>query len=170
MSCPPAIRVRFEGCRPGPATFGPRKNREHPANGRLTLESALEDVQRWPPAPARRFRMTPCSMSGDPFALVSVSQSGRATLKITITAFSGFSGTVTLSASSPAGLRFSFQPASIDGAGSAVMTVTAAGVPAGTYIATITGVSGALSHSTRVIVMVTPGGSVPLRETPSRAR
>lgn len=47
------------------------------------------------------------------------------------------------------------------------MTVTANGVPAGTYTLTVTGTSGTLAHATSVTVTVTPGGSFTITANPA---
>ena len=101
-------------------------------------------------------------------ATLSVSQSGSATSSIAVSPVGGFSGTVSLTAtSSPPGPIATFSPGAVTGSASAIMTVTASGVPAGTYGLTVTGRSGALVHSTGVTVTVTPGGSFTLTANPA---
>ncbi|HZR28206.1 MAG TPA: glycoside hydrolase family 3 C-terminal domain-containing protein [Terriglobales bacterium] len=75
-----------------------------------------------------------------------------------VSAISGFSGTVALSASGlPAGATASFSPASVSGSGTATLMMTTAGsTPPGNSNIVITGVSGSLTHTASVILSVTP--------------
>ena len=107
------------------------------------------------------------SLSASPASL-SVSQNGSTTSNVTVIALGGFSGTVGLSASNtPGGPIGTFNPATLLGSGASVLTVTASGVPAGTYSLTVTGTSGALVHSGVVTVTVAPGGSLTLTAKPA---
>lgn len=76
---------------------------------------------------------------------------------VTVTASGGFSGTVSLSASGlPSGAAATFNPASVTGSGNSSLTVTtSASTPAGSYPITITGTSGALTHTASVTLVVT---------------
>lgn len=87
----------------------------------------------------------------------TVTQGGGTSYTATVTALNGFTGTVTFSASGlPSGASASFNPTSVTGSGSSVMTVTTSSTtPAGTYPLTITGTSGSLVHSTTVTLVVT---------------
>ena len=80
----------------------------------------------------------------------------------TITALSGFNGSVTLSAGGlPTGATASFSPASVSGSGASTVTVTtSSSTAAGTYPITITGTSGSLQNSASVTLVVN-GGSTP---------
>ena len=95
------------------------------------------------------------SISAAP-ASQTVLQGNSTTYTVTVTPAGGFSGTVTLSASSlPAGASASFNPSTITTSGTATMTVTtSASTPPGTYTLTITGTSGNLTHSTTVTLVV----------------
>ncbi|HXN94269.1 MAG TPA: hypothetical protein VN879_07185, partial [Candidatus Acidoferrales bacterium] len=86
----------------------------------------------------------------------SVVQGQGATYTATVTALSGFSGTVNFSASGlPSGASASFNPTSVSGSGSSTMTVTTlTSTPAGTYTITITGASPGLTHTTTVSLTV----------------
>ena len=86
----------------------------------------------------------------------TVTAGGAGSYTAMVGALSGFSGTVTLSASGlPAGTTVSFNPSTVNGAGSsAVSLVTTGSTPAGTYTVTIKGVSGTLQHSSTVTLVV----------------
>ncbi|MBZ5522601.1 MAG: hypothetical protein LAP21_10220 [Acidobacteriia bacterium] len=88
---------------------------------------------------------------------VSVIAGNNAVYTVTVTAVSGFTGTVGLSvAGLPTGATSGFNPASIVNAGSSTLTITTtAGVAAGTYPLTITGTSGSLTHTAAVTLVVT---------------
>ena len=80
-----------------------------------------------------------------------------ATYSVTVSPRSGFTGTVTLSVYGlPAGVTGTFNPSSINGAsGTSTLTVSAStATPLGSYILTITGAGGGLSHSTSVTLIV----------------
>jgi hypothetical protein len=78
------------------------------------------------------------------------------TYTVTVTPSGGFAGTVTFSASGlPRGVSASFNPPSVAGSGSSVMTVTTQRkTPRGTHTLTIVGTSGTLSHTTTVQLVV----------------
>jgi hypothetical protein len=86
----------------------------------------------------------------------AVVQGATTTYDVSATAWNGFSGTIALSVSgAPAGTTTTFNPASINGAGSSTLTVTtSASTPAGTSALTITGRSGTLTHSESVALTV----------------
>ena len=86
----------------------------------------------------------------------TVTAGNGTTYSATVTASNGFNSAVTFSASGlPAGASASFNPPSIAGSGSSTMTVTtSASTPAGTFILTIVGTSGNLTHSTTVTLVV----------------
>jgi hypothetical protein len=75
----------------------------------------------------------------------------------TVSALNGFSASVGLSVSGlPAGVSAAFSPTSIPGSGSTTMTLTAANsTVAGVYPLTISGTSGALTHTANVSLTVT---------------
>jgi hypothetical protein len=69
----------------------------------------------------------------------------------------GFSGPVSLSVSGlPAGASANFNPASVIGSGSSTLSVsTSSATPLGSYTLTITGVSGAVTHTATATLVVT---------------
>jgi hypothetical protein len=91
------------------------------------------------------------TISANPSTL-PVTSGGSATSTVAISALNGFTSTVTLEASSS---WATFNPSSVAAPGAAVITVAVpASTAAGTYIITVTGTSGGLSHSTPVNVNV----------------
>ncbi len=87
----------------------------------------------------------------------TVTSGGATSYGVTINPVSGFSGQVTLSLSGlPSGANGSFAPN--PATGSATLSVTTSTItPTGGYTLTITGVSGSLTHTTTVtLVVVTP--------------
>ena len=97
------------------------------------------------------FSLTPSPAS------VSLNPGGSNTSAITVAALYGFTGTVALSASGlPAGVNATFLPASmiLPGDSALTLTATALAVP-GIYSFTVTGVSGALTHTVTVNLLVT---------------
>lgn len=80
-----------------------------------------------------------------------------ATYLATLGATNGFTGTVTFGfVSLPANLGASFNPPVLTGAGSSVLTVTASnGISPGTYLLSLTAVSGSLSSTSSVTLVVT---------------
>lgn len=95
------------------------------------------------------------SLSASP-ASVSVAQGSQGTSTVTSTVTGGFSGVISLSASGqPTGVTVGFSPTSITGAGTSTMTMTVgSSVAAGTYLITVTGTSGGLTHTTSVSLTV----------------
>jgi extracellular elastinolytic metalloproteinase len=74
---------------------------------------------------------------------------------INLTAISGYSGSVSLSASgNPSGTSVAFSPSSVAPTGSSTMTVSGTAAP-GTYTITVTGTDGTLTHTTNVTYTVT---------------
>jgi hypothetical protein len=94
------------------------------------------------------------------FASIPLGPSSTGTSTITITSQNGFTGTVTLTTSiNPStGLTVTCGPTSIPG-GSGSSTCTFNSTTAGNYNVTVTGTSGALTHSTIVYVSVSPSSS-----------
>ncbi len=85
-----------------------------------------------------------------------MTQGSPASYSATVSALLGFSGTVNLSVSGlPQDAGVSFSPPTVTDSGSSTLTVTTASTtPAGTYTLTISGVSGAITHSTIVTLVV----------------
>jgi hypothetical protein len=93
----------------------------------------------------------------------TVTQGNSTTYTASISALSGFTGTVNLNVSGlPTGATASFNPTSVTNSGYSTLTVsTATTTPTGTYTLTITGTNGSLSHSVTVsLVIATPDFSI----------
>jgi hypothetical protein len=98
------------------------------------------------------------SLAANPTA-VSVTQGGAATASISATTSSGFAGSIALSASGvPAGATASFSPASITPGTPSTLTLDSGNAAAGSYPITVTGTSGALTHSATVTFTINPPG------------
>ncbi len=94
------------------------------------------------------------SLSANP-ANVNVIRGATANSAITITRVGGFTGSVSLSASGlPAGVTASFNPASTTGTSSAVTFTALSTATTGVFPVTVTGASGALSHTTTINLTV----------------
>ena len=105
---------------------------------------------------------------------VSVTAGGSAGSSITVSSLNGFSDAVALSVSGlPGSASAAFSPAVVSGgAGVSQLTVsTSQSIAAGTYPLTITGSSGARTHSTQVTLVVVPAAQqdFTLDVTPSTA-
>jgi subtilisin-like proprotein convertase family protein len=88
----------------------------------------------------------------------TVTAGGTANYTVSNTALNGFGGSVTLSAT-PAisGVTYSFSPNPQAAGGSSTFSAaTTAAAPPGTYSLTITGTSGALTHTTGVTLIINP--------------
>ncbi|MCU1241144.1 MAG: hypothetical protein JWO71_1870 [Candidatus Acidoferrum typicum] len=114
----------------------------------------------YPRAPVNGIQIVPVSQASPDFTLTAtpasqtVNPGASTTYTATITPLNGFTGTVTLSASSlPSNATASFSP--VNAGGSSTLTVsTATSTPPGSSTLTITGTSGSLSHSTTVTFVV----------------
>ena len=86
----------------------------------------------------------------------TITQGSNTSYTTTITAVNGFSGAVSLSVTGvPTGATASFSPASVSGAGTSTFGLsTSSTTPAGSYTLTIAGVSGNLTHSATVTLVV----------------
>src|SRR5204863_2427720 len=86
----------------------------------------------------------------------TVTQGGTTTYNVTITAIGGFVGQVTLGVSGlPSGANGSFSPNPASSSTTLSVT-TSTSTPAGTYTLTISGVSGSLTHTDTVTLVVAP--------------
>jgi hypothetical protein len=96
------------------------------------------------------------SIAGSPSSN-SVAPGGSVAYTVSTTAISGFSSSIALSVSGlPSGATASFSPATVTGSGSSTLTVTTTGsTPVASSTLTITGVSGSLTHTTTVGLVVT---------------
>ena len=122
-----------------------------------------------PNPPTRTITVVPnFTLSATP-ASQSTPEGSGTSYTATITAGTGFSGTVGLSVSGlPTGATSFFNPASVTGSGSSTLNVaTSVTTPTGTYTLTITGTSGALTHSTTVSLVVNATVDFSLSTSPS---
>ncbi len=115
------------------------------------------------PTPSRTFSLTATPASQ------TVTQGGRTTYTVSVNPTGGFTGAVMLSASGlPASATGSFAPNPITGSTPSTLTVaTAATTPTGTFTLTITGVSGALTRTAAVRLVVNPRPDFALSATPT---
>lgn len=91
----------------------------------------------------------------------TVQPGSSANYATTITAQNGYSSATTLTVSGlPAGATASFAPQTVTGSGTAQLTIDASSTtPAGTYSVTVTGTSGALTHSAKATLTVSSSGN-----------
>ena len=92
----------------------------------------------------------------------AVAQGASTTYTVAVAPSAGFTGTASFSASGlPSGATASFNPVSVSVPGSSTMSVTVgSGTPLGTYPVTITGTSGASSHTaTATLQVYVPGAA-----------
>src|SRR5206468_1424350 len=96
-----------------------------------------------------------------------VAPGGATSYSVTISPTGGFSGQVTLSVSGlPSGSNGSFAP-NPPSASSTLSVTTSASTPIGAYTLTITGVSGTLTHTTTVTLVVSPPPDFTLSASPA---
>ena len=115
-----------------------------------------------PNPPTRTITVLPdLSLSASPSSQTVV-QGGGTSFTATVTAGTGFSGTVILSFSGlPAGASASFSPASISTSGSSTLSVsTSSSTAPGSYPLTVTATSGTLTHTANVTLVVRADFSV----------
>src|SRR5204862_162567 len=97
----------------------------------------------------------------------TVTQGGSTSYGVTISPTGGFTGSVTLSVSGlPSGANGSFTPNPATGS-STLSVSTSPSTPTGTYTLTITGVSGSLTHTTTVTLVVTAPSDFTLSASPT---
>ena len=119
-------------------------------SGSLTHTTSVTLVVTPPSAPD-------FSLSGTP-ASQTVVQGAATSYAVNIARTGGFTGAVTLSVSGlPAGATGSFSPNPATGTSSTLSASTATTTPAGSFVLTITGVSGSLTRITSVTLVVTAG-------------
>src|SRR5205814_335076 len=98
----------------------------------------------------------------------TVGRGGATSYGVTISPTGGFSGQITLSVSGlPSGANGSFTPNPAT-ASSTLSVTTSTTTPTGTYTVTITGVSGSLTHTTTVALVVDPPPDFTLSASPDR--
>ena len=115
--------------------------------GRLNVNKAIRACSA-PATPDFSLSATPSSQT--------VVQGAPTSYTVNITRTGGFTGAVTFSASGlPAGAAASFSPNPAAATSSTMSVTTSSTTPAGTYPLTITGVSGSLTHTTSVTLVVT---------------
>ncbi|MDP9052706.1 MAG: putative Ig domain-containing protein [Acidobacteriota bacterium] len=120
-------------------------------------------------APVNGIQIIPVSVPQPDFTIAATPGSqtiiaGKSTtFNVAVGQVTGFVGTVGLSATSlPAGATASFSPAAITTSGTSTLTITTIGsTPPGTSALTIKGVSGSLSHSASVSLVVGAPPPVP---------
>ncbi|HTB93375.1 MAG TPA: galactose oxidase-like domain-containing protein [Candidatus Sulfotelmatobacter sp.] len=115
-----------------------------------------------PKPPTRTITVQPdFSLAASPASATAV-QGGGTSFTATVTAGTGFSGTVGLTVSGlPTGATGAFSPASIATSGSSTFSVsTSSTTPTGSYPLTITAMSGALTHTANVTLLVSGDFSV----------
>jgi subtilase family serine protease len=102
-------------------------------------------------------------------ATLSVVQNSKNSATISTAAVNGFNSAVALSASGqPSGMTVVFSASTVATPGSASMTVAATdGVAAGTYNLTVTGVSGGITKTATVAVVVTAAPNFTLTASPT---
>src|SRR5271157_5129295 len=102
---------------------------------------------------------------------LTVAQGQQGVSNIFVVLGSGFSGTVSLSASGmPTGTTVNFSPSTIPlpGDGISTMTITVGGsTPTGTYPITVTGTGGGIQQNTTVTLIVAAGPNLTLSASPS---
>jgi hypothetical protein len=128
------------------------------ANGQVFVASnqQLQIFGLLPSSPNFQLTATPASLAAAP--------GGTGAFQISVAPEPGFSfkGTVTLSAGGlPPGVTAAFNPPSISGVGSGTLTVSIAStVTAGTYSFTISGVSGTVTQTAPLTLVVTSGSPI----------
>lgn len=120
------------------------------------------------PAATRTITVPDFSLSATPSSR-TIMPGGSASYAATITAGTGFTGTVDFSVSGlPSGAVASFSPASVISSGTTTLGVTTTtATPAGTYPLTISGTSGPVVHSVNVTLVVSSAGDFTISVTPA---
>src|SRR5207248_2453787 len=97
----------------------------------------------------------------------TATQGGSTSYSVTISSTGGFTDQVTLSASGlPSGASGSFTPNPAT-ASSTFSVTTSPSTPTGAYTVRLTGVSGSLTHSTSVVLVVNPPPDFTLAASPA---
>ena len=148
------------------------------ASGTMNWSAALDKFIGWTLMdPDPRIQQTTANILnrflGPDFALSAspssrtVTQGGSTSYSVTISPVGGFTGPVSLSVSGlPSGATGSFTPNPAT-ASSTLSVTTSTSTPIGAYTLTTTGVSGSLTHSTTVVLIVNPPPDFTLSASPS---
>jgi len=116
-------------------------------SGTLSHSAAVTLVVQAAPTPDFSLSATPASQT--------VKHGAGTSYTVSITRTGGFTGAVTLSVGGlPIGVSVGFNPNGTTGNSSTMSVSTSGRTPRGTYVLTITAVSGSLSHSTNVTLVV----------------
>jgi len=124
-----------------------------------------------PNPPSRHITVNPApdfSISATPSSR-SVAQGNGTNYTATVTPANGFSGTVSFSVNGlPTGASASFTPSTVSGQGTTTLNVaTASSTLVGSYTLTITGSTGALSHSVTVKLVVNSSADFSVSASPA---
>jgi subtilisin family serine protease len=119
------------------------------SGGRLNLCKAIVGCGGPPPAPDYSLSVSPAS--------ATVTQGASASYTVNIARTGGFTGAVSFTISGlPAGAAGSFSPNPSSINSSALTVTTSATTPTGSYVFTVTGTSGTLSHVATATLVVQP--------------
>jgi len=157
----------FPGGNPGSSSVASPGNVTYSTPGTYVASLRVTDNGGLTSQPATRTITVPdFSLSAAP-ASQTVLPGGSTSFTATVTAGTGFSGTVSFSVSGlPSGATASFNPGSVTTSGSTTLSVsTGAATPGGSYPLTITGTSGPLTHSVNVTLVV--NGDFSIAVTPA---
>jgi len=159
----------FPGGNPGSSALATPGNVTYSTPGTYVASFRVTDNGGLTSPPATRTITVPdFSLSATPSSQ-SVVPGGSVGYTATVAAGTGFTGTVDFSISGmPSGASASFNPASVTGSGSTILSVlTTAATPAGSYPLTITGTSGVVVHSAIVTLVVSVAGDFSISMTPA---
>ena len=124
------------------------------ANGRVYVASLSNELNVYGLLGAQNFTLSAAPSS----ETVTIGGSTGTPYTVSTTAVSGFSGSINLNVTGlPSGATPTFNPASVAVGSSSTLSITTTNTtPAGTYPLTITGMSGTLSQTAAVTLVVTP--------------
>ena len=146
----------FPGGNPGSSSVASPGNVTYSTPGTYVASFTVTDNGGLTSQPATRtITVSDFSLSATPSSQTVVA-GGSTSYVATVTAGTGFSGTVNFSVSGlPSGATASFSPPSVTTSGSTTLSVsTSATTPAGTYPLTMSGTSGPLTHTVNVTLVV----------------
>ena len=157
----------FPGGNPSSSSVANPGNVTYSTPGTYTASFTVTDSGGLKSQPATRtITVADFSLSATP-ASRSILAGASTTYTATVTAGTGFTGTVAFSVTGlPAGATASFSPTSVNTSGSTTLSVATSGsTPAGSYPLTITGTSGPVTHSVNVTLVV--NGDFTISATPA---